>query len=749
MRAANRRLLWLTVGFALGCFAGISWFWDSLKVLQMLGLGMLPVCAALLIPAKPWLRIPGWILAGLCASVFFLNWYQARIIAPITELDGQTLPLTVTATDYSRPGMYSMSVDGTVEYKGHRYQTIVYLTEDRNVNPGDKLSGNFRLRLTSPGGLKDSSYYQGLECFLLASQKGELFQTPAEGKTLSNLAKDTAKRLTDTISSCFPEDTAAFAKALLLGDTDDLDYVTDTALKLSGIRHIVAVSGLHISILYLVLFHVFGTRKILLPALTVTVLTFFAAVTGFTPSVVRACIMAILSVLAFSFNLELDSPTALAAACLAMLLDNPFIILSVSFQLSTASVAGILLFYSPLYGWFRNRLPKKLVKSKLANGILASISVSVSAMSFSTLLSVYYFHTVSLVSLLTNVLVVWCVSFIFCGIALVCILGFFWLPAAKLTASAVSILIRFVLFTAKLLASFPLAAVYTTSGWITAWVVLCYILLVLFLLLRRKHALSFCIINLAALLAAIALSWTLPQFDNCRLTVMYVGEGQCILLQSMGHSLLVDCGGNSDVNTANTAAEQLLGQGIFRLDGIVLTHYDRDHTGALSNLLTRVKADKLYLPVMDDKGVLSVLEEKTNAERIYVESNQTFTLGNAEVTLYETGTLKTENENCVCLLFDTTNCDILITGDRGKSGEKRLIKQNQLPDVDILIAGHHGSKNSTSEALLEAVTPETVIVSAGINNSYHHPAPELLERLEQYGCTVRRTDLDGTIFIRR
>lgn len=749
MRIAARRLMWLTIGFALGCFAAITCFWESMPILRIAGFAIIPIAVLLVFLPKPWTKIPGWILTGLSCSFLFLNWYQTSWISPLVELDGQTVPLTVTASSFSEQGMYSMSVEGTVQIKGRKYNVLVYLDEDRNVLPGEKLEGNFRLRLTTPGGLKDSSYYQSQQVFLLATQKGALVQHPAEKPNIFILAEEAFYVLTDTIERCFPEDTAAFAKAILLGDTDDLDYETDTALKLSGIRHIVAVSGLHISILYAVLFYTFGTRKILLPALTISVLVFFAAITGFTPSVVRACIMAVLSVLAFSFNLELDSPTSLAAACLIMLLDNPFIIQSVGFQLSVASVAGILLFYPKLSAWSKSFLPKKWEKNKLANGILASVCVSVSAMSISTALSVFYFHTVSLVSLLTNILTVWCVSFIFCGIGLVCILGFFWLPAAKGLAVLVSILIRFVLFTAKLLSSFPLAAVYTTSGWITAWVVLCYVMLVLFILLGRKHAASYCVINAAALAAAIALSWTLPRLDNCRLTVMYVGEGQCILLQSMGQSILVDCGGNSDVNAANTAAEQLLGQGIFKLDGIVLTHYDRDHTGALPNLLTRVKADKIYLPQMDDKGVLSALESKTDAEHILVDSNQTFRLGNAEVTLYETGTLKTENENCLCLLFDTQNCDILITGDRGKSGEKRLIKQNALPDVDILIAGHHGSKNSTTEALLEAVTPETVIVSAGINNSYGHPAPELLERLEKYGCTVRRTDLDGTILIRR
>ena len=98
-----------------------------------------------------------------------------------------------------------------------------------------------------------------------------------------------------------------------------------------------------------------------------------------------------------------------------------------------------------------------------------------------------------------------------------------------------------------------------------------------------------------------------------------------------------------------------------------------------------------------------------------------------------------------CLLWN----DILITGDSTATGEWDLVRNTELPYVDILIAGHHGSKYSTSQFLLDAVKPETVVISVGKNNFYGHPAPELLERLEQYHCGILRTDLDGTVIFRR
>ena len=106
-----------------------------------------------------------------------------------------------------------------------------------------------------------------------------------------------------------------------------------------------------------------------------------------------------------------------------------------------------------------------------------------------------------------------------------------------------------------------------------------------------------------------------------------------------------------------------------------------------------------------------------------------------------------DNEMSLCVLFDTEKCDILITGDRNAFGERSLLRHADIPDVDILVAGHHGSRYSTCEELLSVARPEIVCVSAGADNPYGHPAPEVLERLSDFGCTVYRTDQQGTIRI--
>lgn len=224
-----------------------------------------------------------------------------------------------------------------------------------------------------------------------------------------------------------------------------------------------------------------------------------------------------------------------------------------------------------------------------------------------------------------------------------------------------------------------------------------------------------------------------------------VGQGQAILLQSEGRTFLVDCGGDSDEITADLIAETLLSQGITRLDGIVITHYDKDHAGALHNLLTRVDTDHLFLPDTQNDWA----SPEITGEIVYVWEDVALSFGDARMRICGPVYSGMDNENSLCVLFDTEKCDILITGDRSAFGERMLLRRRDLPDVNILVAGHHGAAESTSEELLNAVRPETVLISAAQDNIYGHPSEKLLQRLGDYGCTVYRTDLHGTITIGR
>ena len=212
---------------------------------------------------------------------------------------------------------------------------------------------------------------------------------------------------------------------------------------------------------------------------------------------------------------------------------------------------------------------------------------------------------------------------------------------------------------------------------------------------------------------------------------------------------MVDCGGDSDHKAADQAAEFLLSQGIDTLDGIILTHYDSDHSGGLEYLLTRLRTDTLFLPAIEDeKGIGEKLSNMVDGKAVYIQKDVALTFGEAKITIFASEIVGNGNDSGLCVLFQNQSCDILITGDRGFIGETLLLSRTDLPQLELLIAGHHGSGNSTGEALLNKTKPGTVFISVGHNNPYGHPADSLLTRLAEFGCVVFRTDLNGNLIYR-
>lgn len=739
---AVRKVTWFTLGFGTACAFCAYVLIPGFLHMPFFALSLM----LLLLPCdRKWLKAVSMVCMGISVGIFWFVRYDNHVLDPLRELDGVSRESVIRCTDFAEVTDYGIRVAGRTEIGGRSYAVLAYLNGEDAVEPGTVLSGAFRFQVTAPGGQKASSYYQSEGIYLLAYQKDELTVT-RDNNSWQDLPAVLRKKVTEILDVSLPSDTSAFAKALMLGNSGDLDYETLTAFSVSGIRHIVAVSGLHVSVLFGLLGFLTLRKRFLSALVAMPALFLFAAVTGFTPSVSRACIMSALVILASLVNREYDGPTSLSLAGLILLLRNPLVITSVSYQLSFCSVAGIFAFAPGIRKWLRTILERKKAGRfyrNLVNGLSLSVSVTLGATAATLPLCAMYFGVISIVAVVTNLLVLWAVSIIFYGLMAVCLLGCFWASAGAAVGGLISILIRYVLTIAKLAADFPLAAVYTRSTYIVLWLIYVYILLILFLLSdQRKPQLLCCCVTLS-LCTLLLLSWAEPMVDDVRFTVLDVGQGQSLLLQTEEKTFLVDCGGSSDTGAADAAAEALLSQGISQLDGLILTHYDRDHSGGAENLLTRIDTGLLVLPPV-------YTDLRLDADEVlYAYEDLTLTVGDAEIHIYSSGITEDSNENSLCILFDTQECDILITGDRDGFGERMLLRGRNIPDVDVLVAGHHGSRQSVCEELLAAVQPEIVCISVGADNSFGHPAPEVLQRLEQFGCRVYRTDLHGDIVIRR
>ncbi len=742
-----RRLMWFALGFAGACGLCAYALPESWLLPLTLGLLALALICALLGRERKLLPRMALILLGAAVGFFWFFQYDRLYLGEARTLDGQTRQLCLRVSDYSYETAYGLGVDATLSLDGKTYHVRAYLDDGEPLEPGDVLTGLFRCRVTAAGGQQEATYHRGEGIFLLLYQADEVTRTPSDGIQLRDLPARLRRQIQDILDSSFPADAAAFAKALLLGDTTGLSYETDSDLKVSGIRHIVAVSGLHVSILFTLLSTVTFRKRSLMTLLGFPALLLFAAVAGFTPSVVRACLMSALMLLALLFERSYDGASALSFAALVMLTANPLVITSVGFQLSVASVAGIFAFDPGIRSWLTGLFGStkgRKGEAFVVRWFSGSVSVTLSALTFTAPLSAWYFGCVSLIGVVTNLLTLWLVSLLFYGLMALCLVYALWPLGAALLAKLLIWPIRYILLISGVLADFPLAAVYTRSIYVVAWLVFVYGLLLLFLLSDRKSpAVLSCCAVLGLCLALLA-SWTEPLLDQARLTVLDVGQGQCLLLQSAGHTYMIDCGGDSDEDTADLAAAALLSQGISRLDGLILTHCDRDHAGAAANLLTRVKTDLLILPPEETELALC-----TDGEVLYAAEDLTLRFEDSCLTVFASTFPGSSNETSLCILFESENCAILVTGDRSGFGERMLLRHADIPQVDVLIAGHHGSRNSTCEELLAAVQPEIVCISVGADNTYGHPAAELLERLADCGCAVYRTDRNGDILIRR
>lgn len=746
-----RFLVYFTLGLGAACAVG-GYLWQGSGLL-ILGI----ICAVLCLTALVWrkhkpMKIASVILLGCTVGFFWFYGYDGLYLSVPRSVDGQTVNITVTATQYGYSTDYGAAVEGETVLAGKTYAVKAYVNEDASIIPGDTLQGEFRLRYTGVGGLEEATFHQGNGIFLLAYPKGNTAITSRNDNSARYFPAHLRQRLLQFLDSSFPEDTAPFVRALLLGDSSRLDYSTYTSLSVSGIRHVIAVSGLHVAMLFSLVYILAGKHRVLSAVLGIPVLVLFAATAGFTPSIVRACIMQVLMLLAMAAKKEYDAPTALSFAAAVMLLVNPLTVTSVSFQLSVGSMAGIFLFSAKIYErihswpWFAVK-KKKSLKASLVHWLVGSVSVTLSAMTVTSPLAAAYFGSVSLIGIVTNLLVLWIITFIFCGTIFVCLLGFVLPGAAGVAAWVVSWPVRYVLTAAKLLSRVPMAAVFTQSPYIVGWLVFCYLLLFLFVISKEKRVALLSGCAALGLCLALLLSWVEPLIGSYRVTVLDVGQGQCVLLQSGGKTFMVDCGGDYEEDVADLAAQTLLSQGINRLDGLILTHFDTDHVGAAEMLLTRIPADTLYLSQDTDETGLTPILSGYCGSTVTVAEDLCLGWGDTTLTIFSAQP-NSGNESSLCVLFHTEKCDILITGDRGTAGEQMLLGQTSLPQLDVLIAGHHGAASSTSAYLLMQTHPAVVAISVGEDNRYGHPAKSVLDRLDLFGCTVRRTDLEGTIIFR-
>lgn len=688
--------------------------------------------------------------AGLAAGIAWFTGCAALTLDRAEALAGTEDWISMELAGYPEETGYGARCQ--VRLSGAAGRAVYYGGRELlGLEPGNRIGDTVTFYSAALLSGEESAYFTSQGVFLRLYGQGELEISPGRAGSVRYLPVRMARALRSAAGKLYDQPVRGLLIALLTGDRDDLDGRSARELSEAGLMHLTAVSGLHCGFL-VALLGVFTLRRQRLTALAgYPVLLVYMLMAGCTPSVVRACVMAGLALLAPLLGRESDGPTSLSAAGLVILLVNPFAIGSVSFQLSFASVAGLLALSPRVYAAL-SRPSAGRARRFLSASLAASAGVTV----FTAPLSAVYFGSLSLVSPIANLMVLWMAPVLF-ALALLGTALTILLPAAAPLAAAAGALARYVLWTAGLLARVPGHSVRFNTPAAVMWLVLAYAMLGICLLGgggRRAYALSALLLALC-LGAAKALPGMIVKDDILTAVVVDVGQGAATLLHAGGRTALVDCGSLGSPDGAGDAVSAVMETyGWSRLDWVVLTHCHADHAGGLEALLSQVEADRLLLPRVDgesDQAPLAAevlaLAEESGTEAVLVEDPLPAALGEAVLTIYPPVGVGEANEEGLTIVCSVRDFDLLITGDMDGETEAALTRTYALPDIEVLLAGHHGSKYAASQALLEAAAPEVGIISVG-PNSFGHPTAEAMGRMAAAGMDLYRTDWQGNILIR-
>lgn len=700
---------------------------------------------------------------GVAAFLFLalgMSWYSmysGKFIDAAAQYADKTCTVTVRVDEYPyRDGDYA-SLNVTLAERGEPSLGIAvsdYSGTLPELRPGDLAEMELELMDAGERYGEATDVYAARGVHLRAYYVA-LHGVERDGRSALYFPQELMNAVKGSIVRVFPEDVQEIMLALLIGDTHGVyeDVELDNALSVTGVAHVVSVSGMHLGFLYSALSALLGRRRAFFVGVPVLVLFTFMA--GCSSAIVRACVMLVLSMLGTVLKRDYDPLAGLAMALLLLLAENPVSVASVSLQLSFASMLGLILITPRLNRWFNRRFrgAKGRVKG-ICRTAWSAFSASLGATVFTAPVVAVIFGYVSLLSPLANLLTLWAVSLAFTLGFAAAALGLIYAPLGIAFAWLAAWPARYFVWCISLLARIPYAAVYTADGGVVWWLLFTYAVFIAAIVMRRRRGLRLAVPALcsAAVLAAVLISSSLRTADERSVTVLDVGQGQSIALLSGESAVVVDCGGMGSWDDAgDVASEYLLGRGRYGIDALVLTHLHSDHADGAARLLTRVKVSTLYMPegTDDSDGELAGILEaaaRRGTEVVEISEDTAVSLPGLELSLTAPQDTGDENERGLVVRASIGEYDTVITGDVGAPTERLLAEEGKLQPSELLIAGHHGSRSSNSFELVSAVRPETVVVSVGYN-SYGHPTDEALVRLAVTGADIYRTDVNGDVTV--
>ncbi len=608
---------------------------------------------------------------------------------------------------------------------------------------------------TNPGGFSELYYYRarGYDCKIFADSVENLGVSRKNTEYYMGKLREKVNNVYDNV---FPVRYAGIVKAIVTGDKNLIDDTIGDIFRLSGIFHLMAISGLHVSILTLLLYQLLNgllhiNRKGA-SLITVLFLLFYMAFTGSSVSTVRAVIMGSVILLGRLIDRDGDDLNSISLAAILLLLYEPLYLYDIGFQLSFMTVTGIVL------GAKRLKKNKKLpeeIKNTLGIPLIASL------VSFPLL--AHHFYYIPAIGILVNILIAPFVSALLvfsllCGLA-----GLFSISLAAFLAGVPFVILSyFELVCVFFTACFP---AFSTGSIPPVTVFLCYALLLAVYCYRkkdwkRKTAVTVCVLALLAVVFGNRFFWK-------RDTVAFldVGQGDCAVIKTYdGKCFMIDGGGKAYKDLGENTGVQIVipfleYSNVQRVDALFLTHMDADHALGALEVMASFPVSKVVISDYDfeENEIYAILKEIAKEKKIPVVSMKKDDILeiNEEMTikcLYPVGEKLffdgDDNHGSLVLKVTDRELSFLFTGDITKEDERVLLDMGEDMEADVIKAAHHGSKYSNSELFLLETKAKAAVISSGRNNVYGHPAPEVLETLHVKEITYYNTAHDGAVIMK-
>ncbi len=682
------------------------------------------------------------------------------------EISDKTIHLQVSATDIKLDTKWQ-EVSGTTLIFVPRYSTYKY---------GDVLM--ITGTLETPHQFDDFDYqtylaHQEIYSTMLYPEI-EILKRDKGAKPLTWIYS-IRNSLSQTMAKVLPEPQASLAQGIILGKKGTIPTALKDAFTHTGTAHLLAISGLHLSIVAGILLSfgiwLFGRRRYTYIWLALGAIWLYALLTGMHPPIIRGAIMASLFLIAELLGRQKSTATSLTFAAAVMVGISPQILWTASFQLSFLAMAGLIFIAPPLRAIGRTTVSRTLgedgIATPIANVITDSFAVTLGAIIAVWPVVAYYFGIISFVAPLATLLALPALPGIIITGALTGSLGLIFLPLAFPIGWLAWLFLSYLLLVVNIFAAFPVSSIEVDPLNITLMASYYSALaLAIWLNSNRKKLTNFIPKTTGWLKSGVAgsfnlsrvpVKWIIPPLltiatlvsiaaitmpdDNLHVSFLDVGEGDAILIQTPTHQdILVDGGPSPQAIGLELGKKMPFWDRT--IDLVILTHPHADHLTGLVEVLQRYKVKQVFYPDLDCDSPLydewlSVIKEKAIAYSI-VQAGQQIDCGEDVVmnvlnppSPHLTGTQSDIDNNGVVLRLNTGDISFLLTADIMWEAEFELITNRANLESTVLKVAHHGSDTSTTQEFLAVANPQIAVVSAGADNPHGHPNPEVMERLTE------------------